>query len=556
MICKERENLFKNIPILIQGSEKYSKEDTKRIVSLIMAYNLLPEVKKPIRFETLLKPVDKDGNNKGKFVELTSIELKDCVKESECIISSIKYLDANVEYENKLKFQETLKTHHEDELKAQAEYVEKQNDAIAFLSEDPLQKIKQQYYRIHKGDDDALSTVIWAFCYKWVKDAKDEGIHIIAVGQRGSGKSHGITSAMTFLPPELTLVQGISARYLYYAKNLLPGMTIYVDELPSDQNLLDSLKAIITSYPTGGKRGVVINHEAMDLVIPPRVTINTSSVDQTNDEQFTNRLTVIRGNEDGEKKKERVEFRIKLYEDNIDHIDPNELSKIHNALRHLSNNTFIVFLPGGAIECDNFDKVDMRVFNQFCGAMFGNAILNYPKRIHTVNEDGNIEVTVSEEDFKSVIHMYQDPNLYYLKLTTAAIVIKNYLEKIYPVYKSIGEISIATSISTQTVRNTLIGRKDRNIESLINAGYAEEVNLSEQADQYAPRVSSKVYKATQPAKKEIEIEESRKYSERNVGNQSKLGDIVGMLKWNSNAGNEQTKQTTTNQPLVCTNLPL
>lgn len=553
MSCKERDNLLKNIPLILQGSEKYTIEDTKKYVSLIMAYNLLPEVKKQIRFETFLKPVDKDGKNKGKFVELTSAELKECVSESERIVSAINYFDEDIEYENRLKQRESLKNKHQEDIVAQAEYIEKQNDAVAFLSDKPLEKIKEQYYRIHKGDDDALSTVLWAFCYKWVKDAKDEGLHIIAVGQRGSGKSHGITSAMTFLPPELTLVQGISARYLYYAKNLLQGMTIYVDELPADQNLLDSLKAIITSYPTGGKRGVVVNHEAMDLIIPPRVTINTSSVDQTNDEQFTNRLTVIRGNEDSEKKKDRVNFRIKLYEDDIEHVDSKELDRIHNALRHISNNTFIVFLPSGAIECDNYNKVDMRVFNQFCGAMFGNAILNYPKRIHTINSDGHIEVTVSEDDFNSVIHMYQDPNLYYLKLTTAAIIIKKYLEAIYPNHKSIGEISEATKLSTQTVRNTLMGRKDRNIESLINAGYAEEVNLSEQVDQYAPRLSTKVYKATQPAKSEID---DSKPSEKSPGSQSLLGDIVGMLKWNSVKANEQTKQTTANQPLVCTNLPL
>lgn len=553
MICKEHENLIKNIPIIIKGSEKYSLEDTKKMISLIMAYNALPEISKPIKYEALMKPLDKEGNNKGKFVELSSKDLKECISESERILSALQYLDNILDYELKKKSQESLKEEKLKEEKLQEVFAEKQLDAITFLSEKPLDKIKQQYYRIHKGDDDALSTVLWAFCYKWVRDAKDEGLHIIAVGQRGSGKSHGITSAMTFLPPELTLIQGISARYLYYAKNLLRGMTIYVDELPSDQTLLDSLKAIITSYPTGGKRGVVVNHEAMDLEIPPRVTINTSSVDQTNDEQFTNRLTVIRGNEDTEKKKDRVNFRINLYEDDIEHIDPKELDRIHNALRHISENTFVVYLPKGAIECENYNKVDMRVFNQFCGAMFGNAILNYPQRTHNVNSDGHIEVTVSEEDFNSVIHMYQDPNQYYLKLTTAAIIIKNYLEKVYPEYKSIGDISGATNLSTQTVRNTLLGRKDRNIESLINAGYAEEVNLSEQQDQYAPRLSTKVYKATQPVKSEKADSSSKDKSENN---QSKLGKIVGMLRWNSEKANEQTKQTTANQPLVCTNLPL
>jgi hypothetical protein len=517
-----------------------------------MAYNILPEVKKQIRFESYVKPTDNQKKNKGKFVELTSNELKDCVSESERIISSINYLDAALEYDERKKQQESMKSKATNDDALQLEYIEKQNDAISFLSNSPLETIKTQYYRIHKGDDDALSTVIWAFCYKWVKDAKDEGIHIIAVGQRGSGKSHGITSAMTFLPPELTLIQGISARYLYYAKNIIQGMTIYVDELPSDQNLLDSLKAIITAYPTGGKRGVVVNHEPMDLVIPPRVTINTSSVDQTNDEQFTNRLTVIRGNEDSEKKKDRVNFRIKLYEDDIEHIDPKELERIHNAFRHISSNTFVVFLPSGAIQCDNYTKVDMRVFNQFCGAMFGNAILNYPKRIHTTNDNGYIEVTVSEEDFNSVIHMYQDPNQYYLKLTTSAIVIKNYLEGVYPLHRTIGEISDYTKLSTQTVRNTLLGRKDRNIESLINAGYAEEVNLSEQIGESGPRLSTKVYKATQPAR--TESGETKKADSQI--NQREIGSIVGMLRWNSNAVSEQTKQTTANQTLVCTNSPL
>ena len=526
-----KEKLLKTIPFVLQGSEKYEKEDTIKYITLILAYNQLPEVHKEIKYDTLMKPLDKDKTSKSKFYPLSSQELLGCKTEADQLANAIEYLDAADRYE---KTNSERKRIEKEQLeKTQKEELEKQEiDALDFLSNNPLEEIKKEYYKLHKGDDDALSTTLWAYCYKWVRDANDEGIHIIAVGSRGTGKSHGIMSAMKFLPPELTLLQGISARYLYYAKNLIRGMSVYIDELPTDQALIDSLKAIITAYPVGGKRGVVISQEAVEQEIPPRITINTSSVDQTGDEQFTNRMTVIRANDDIEKKTARVEFRIGLYEGEVEYVDQQKLERIHNALRYIALQSFIVKLPKGALHCDNYHKIDMRVFNQCVGAMCGNAILNFPNRNPVYHDDGCIEIYVSKKDFDSIIHMYKDPDEYYLKLTPAASLIKNYLEAQHPLYKSIGTIAEALDISAQTVRNTLLGRKDRNIESLVSAGYVEEIMISAQErDEYSPRLSTKVYRSTRGKQDESTKSYSGKKKEDADSNQKSFAEIVHMLRW-------------------------
>lgn len=412
-------------------------------------------------------------------------------------------------------------------------------EAAAFLSDHPMQRIREQYYRLHYGDDDALNTVIWSFCVKSVDIALDEGIHIIAIGERGSGKSHGITSAMEFTPPELTWIKGISARYLFYAKNLVRGMTIYLDDVPADPNLLDSLKAIITAYPNGGKRGTVLNGEPLELSIPARVTIHTSSVDQKADEQFTNRMTPIRAASNKDNKKHRVEFRLNLYEGETLPVDDHEREHIRNALRHISRKTFSVRVPKGAIVCDNADQIDIRVLNQFMDAVIGNAILNYPNR-SPEDCDGKTHITITKDDFDAVIHMYQNPDEYNHKLTDAAIAIKKYLRKVSPETKSVGEISEATGIDEQVVRRSIRGRPDRHIFSLIEAGLVEEISATTQEKEIISgssgveytkpvgiRLTSKVYRATRLATLSSDVVAKKKPDSMQGG----LEAFVGMVRW-------------------------
>lgn len=444
----------------------------------------------------------------------------------------------------------------------------KELEALEFLKNNPMAIIREQYFRLHYGDEDALSTVLWGYCIKWVNVAQDEGVHVIAIGIRGSGKSHGIITAMGFLPPELAWIKGITAQYIYYAENLVRGLTIYLDDLPSDPALIDTLKAIITAYPTGGSRGSVQNGMAREQSVPARITINTSATDQKADEQFVNRMTVIRSSSDKENRRKRTSFRIQLYEGKIPHVDKNTLAKIHNALRYISTKTFTVIVPEGAIDYDKDVEIDTRVLNQFFCAIMGNAILNFPNRNPIQKGDNEIHITVSKEDFDAVIHLYQDPNEYLLKLTPAAILIKNHLEKNYPNTENIGGIAEAVGLSTQTVRTSIKGRIDRHTESLINAGYVEEVSLTDQGvetrwnsasgTEYAvptgPRLTSKVYRATQSAS--AIIPSKKKNSETG---QIDLSAIVGMVYWNQeklDERSEQPKQTIANQPLVCSNLPL
>lgn len=568
-ICTEHQDLIANTPLIIAGSEKYGKCDTVKRICLIMAYNLLSC--KKLKFESLMKPLDKEGKNKGKFRELTTAELKLCTEKADETAEAIRVLDEAIEADERKRIrlvEEALEQKRlQENAGKDADNSCKEIEAINFLKNKPMDSIIEQYRNLHYGDEDALHTVIWGYCVKWLKESSDEGIHIIAVGTRGTGKSHGITTAMSFLPPELTLIKGISARFLYYANNIVRGMTVYLDELPTDQTLIDCLKAIITAYPNGGSRGTVINQTGVEQSIPARVTINTSSVDQTGDEQFTNRMTVIRAKDSKDAKTARIQFRIRLYEGSIEKTNPEKIISIHNALRYLSTKNFIVLLPKAAIEADCYDKIDMRVLNQFYDAMIGNAILNFPSRSDETIWGDEITLKVTKEDFNAVIHLYQDPNHYLLKLTESAVIIKKHLETIYPDHNSVGEISDAVKLTAQTVRNTLIGRKDRNVESLISAGYAEEVSLSDQktdtyTDSYGKerlrligaRLSSKVYRATQKPM----ATESNPVQKGDDSGQANLASIVGMLRWNQEKADEAYKQnqdTTTNQPLVCTTLP-
>jgi predicted transcriptional regulator with HTH domain len=306
--------------------------------------------------------------------------------------------------------------------------------------------------------------------------------------------------------------------------------------------MIDSLKAIITSYPNGGKRGTIVNGDSVEQSVPARITINTSSVDQKGDEQFTNRMTVIRSSIDKTNREMRIGFRLELYEGEKQPVDKEVLSRIHNALRFISTRNFTVTVPKGAIGCNNAASIDVRVLNQFMCAMMGNTILNYPNRNPIIN-GSDIHITVSKEDFDAVIHLYQKPEEYLLKLTSSGIAIKNYLEHNFPDHKSIGQIAKVIGVDPETVRTTIKGRKDRNSVSLIDAGFVEEIGITSQEKEIVTggsgveymkpigeRIISKEYRASQSANKTVSDD---LYSTKKKPGfvQTEMSDIVGMVYW-------------------------
>lgn len=121
-----------------------------------------------------------------------------------------------------------------------------------------------------------------------------KGVHILAHGRHGQGKSHGTETMVELLPPSHVKDGDISPKVLYYMQGkILPGTTIAIDDLNLGNDLAMLFKRMTTRFQNGAEQRVVIDGKALELKLPPRLAIWTNSVDLQGDEQLRDRFLDI-----------------------------------------------------------------------------------------------------------------------------------------------------------------------------------------------------------------------------------------------------------------------
>lgn len=230
------------------------------------------------------------------------------------------------------------------------------------------------------------------------------GLHIYAHGKHGQGKSHGNDVMISLLPADGVKDGNISPKVLYYMQRkglLLPGTTIYLDDLDLNGPLADMFKKVTTKFQNGAQHRVVLDGEVFELKLPPRTAIWTTSVDFQGDEQFRDRFLDIEIDEN--QTLGIIEFM--KQKDSECHNDDQyafETAVCQELFGDLANRSFIVEIPF-ANRIRFPESENTRGYAIFSDMIKGLAALRYFKR--KMSENGHLVAEL--DDFRDAKTLYE-----------------------------------------------------------------------------------------------------------------------------------------------------
>lgn len=375
------------------GSEKYATEpETIKYLVPLLAYNTLNK-KKIIRYETLMKPLNKDGTPKGKFRELTTAQIKHCTEEADRLLSAIQYKEAAAEREERKRIDEA-KEKRERELQAAAQEIPPElQEAINILKNgNPLKFLQQAFEANHIGHLEIFRSVVYAFCAQSSRTSR--GIQPEATGQKGSGKTHSITSTIFLFPEEYVYNTSLSPKVLFYSPPK-QGSMIYCDE-QLDPALVNILKRVMSNFQQDTEHTAVIDKEPRKMIIPKRQVIMGSSVCGIGDDQFGDRVVqvgIINSDTDDDEYEMFEKQRRK--EGRPEFLITKQLEICRAMMRHIREREFVVKMPDIKFAFKN----DRRLINIFYDMVEASAILHYMQRASIVDEGtGTITITPNKDD--------------------------------------------------------------------------------------------------------------------------------------------------------------
>lgn len=228
-----------------------------------------------------------------------------------------------------------------------------------------------------------------------------KGIHVYANGESGDGKSYGISAHNNLLPPERLIDGDVSLKYLYYADSLMPATTLYIDDMNLNDGIATLHKKITTYFQKGAEYGTIIDGEAIQMQLPPRLSICTSSVDIHGDEQYRDRWLDVSINEN--QKKAIIEFQ--QHRDALsvrDDVDIFATDVCRFIYEDLADKRFFVEIPF-AEEFEFPEKERPRGYDMFSDIIKSLTALRYKKRV--TNEFGHL--IAAPDDFFDAKEIYE-----------------------------------------------------------------------------------------------------------------------------------------------------
>ncbi len=272
-------------PLILHGSDKYNHDETIQKIIQILVYNEVNQ--KDLKYERFLKPLKK-GEQESKFYPLTKDELKICIEKSKEIILSIHRMNEEKTQatEDQLnQGRETIQKMREERLEK-----EEQNNielleyaGSIFYGGDFIEYCKAVFEKIWYGDEYVLEAVLYQSAIARMKNPYD-GLHLHIAGSTQMGKSDSIVHSLYFVHPSDVLNMKFSKQWMFYTKKLHERMILFNDDVTMGPDEAQHLRAFLTSWKTGNKRGVVINGDERELSIPRRVSLILTSVENVSKE--------------------------------------------------------------------------------------------------------------------------------------------------------------------------------------------------------------------------------------------------------------------------------
>jgi hypothetical protein len=335
----------------------------------------------------------------------------------------------------------------------------REHAAIKALSEPlPMEKFIAAFKISHVGHYQILRAIVYAECLKSSQTTK--GLQPAVTGQRGSGKSHAVKTAVHLLPKDAVYTATLSPKALYY-KNPERKTTFYMDDAVLPEELISLMKRKQTQFQETTTYGTVMDKKWAEISIEKRMVFITTSVAQLGDEQLTDRALLV--DIKNEKTDDTVfyEFENERRTKGLPEFpETEEVILCRDMLAHIRSKEFRVILPS----LDFAYYGDRRLIGMTYDLMEASAILHYRAREHQ-DDHGVIVVTAGMEDLANALDfdmfLFSDAvSLSRLSKSERAFDLKvqillgikdgdKFTEK---------ELAIKTGMSVPGIRNYLYGR--------------------------------------------------------------------------------------------------
>lgn len=190
------------------------------------------------------------------------------------------------------------KDEYQLEIEAELKELEKHRPKALEVLEngDPLCYLLDTFNQIHVGDRDAAEVQFIAFGCQ--ASFNSRGIQANWTGPSGKGKSAGAEACYHLLPRMFVLKGSVSAKSLFYHKDLPDGACIFLDDMKVEEgtDLRATIKRSTSAFQEGAYHETLDgNRQLLRMRLPKRLCWTVTYVDVIDSgDQFLNRMFVVK----------------------------------------------------------------------------------------------------------------------------------------------------------------------------------------------------------------------------------------------------------------------
>lgn len=272
-----------------------------------------------------------------------------------------------------------------------------------------LEYFKDVYKSLHSGDHEILEIITLAGAAAAAVTCA--GIQPGFSGHKGAGKTSGTRAALHLWPEEFVVDGGLSNKALFYDTDLRSGCAVFSDDTYLPEDLQQTIKTAMSTFQEGavyrtvGKGPNGAGNIAIKKKIPPRTLFLFTSIDDSGDQELSDRQYKLSLHPSVTKKKARVKFlQERLVEGRESLPVTPEVKICRQILRMIKTQTFRVKIPFALrLKFSNIDN--MRDIEQFFDFLQAVTVLNYQNR-SPVEAEGIITIESAEEDFHEAVKIF------------------------------------------------------------------------------------------------------------------------------------------------------
>ena len=275
--------------------------------------------------------------------------------------------------------------------------LEKAKEIVA--SGDTSNYIFNVWQKRHTGDAPLGKSLLFSVGGQSVSNSK--GIHVLATGEGGYGKSDGIKQMGKLMHPDFWKNGGVTPQSLYYSgETMQDGVIVGLEDVVWHDDLGVSVKRITSDFQEGASRSTTIEMKGVEVKTAKRIAFWASCVDSQADEQLRDRFIMHNVKSDSERRKAIIgHMQAKDEGEQLPDEYEFETMVCQALIYDLKTRLFDVVIPfAGRIKFEG----DPRAYGLFSDMIKSSAAFRYMKR----EEDDAGRLIATVEDFENAKQLY------------------------------------------------------------------------------------------------------------------------------------------------------